>query len=167
MPAAVPVLAGQEQALAWARAERASLLACLDHAAGTGQHGRVIALTGGLAGLLRSDGPWAEAIARHQVAIGAARHLGDRLGQAGALDDLGVVRSLMDDYPAAAQDLEQALGIYRDLGHRLGQAGALIDRRPHGPAARAATRQAPRTAASAAARAAQAARRRSRFSATS
>ena len=32
IPAAVPDLAGREQALAWARAERASLLACLDHA---------------------------------------------------------------------------------------------------------------------------------------
>ena len=29
------------------------------------------------------------------------------------------------DYPAAAQDLEQALSIYRDLGDRLGQANAL------------------------------------------
>jgi tetratricopeptide (TPR) repeat protein/transcriptional regulator with XRE-family HTH domain len=127
VPAAVPDLAGSEQALAWARAERASLLACLDHAAATGQHARIIALTAGLAGLLRSDGPWAEAITRHQAALGAARHLGDRLGQAGALNDLGVVLSLMDDYPAAAQALEQALGIYRDLGNRLGQAGALSD----------------------------------------
>ena len=41
----LPVLDGREQALAWARAERASLLACLDHAAATGQHARVIALT--------------------------------------------------------------------------------------------------------------------------
>jgi tetratricopeptide (TPR) repeat protein/transcriptional regulator with XRE-family HTH domain len=125
VPAAVPDLAGSEQALAWARAERASLLACLDDATATGQHGRVIALTAGLAGLLRSDGPWAEAITRHHAAIGAARHLGDRLGQAGALNDLGVVRSLMDDYPAAAQALDQALDIYRDLGNRLGQARAL------------------------------------------
>ena len=65
IPAAVPDLAGREQALAWARAERASLLACLDHATGTGQHARVIALTAGLAGLLRLDGPWADAITRH------------------------------------------------------------------------------------------------------
>jgi tetratricopeptide (TPR) repeat protein/transcriptional regulator with XRE-family HTH domain len=127
VPAAVPGLAGSEQALAWARAERASLLACLDHATGTGQHDRVIALTAGLAALLRSDGPWAQAITRHQAAIQAAHHLGDRLGQAGALRDLGVVRWLMDDYPAAAQALEQALGLYRDLGDRLGQAGALRD----------------------------------------
>ena len=85
IPAAVPDLAGREQALAWARAERASLLACLDHATGSGQHARVIALTAGLAGLLWRDGPWADAITRHTAAIHAARHLGDRLGQANAL----------------------------------------------------------------------------------
>jgi tetratricopeptide (TPR) repeat protein len=127
IPAVVPVLAGREQALAWARAERASLLACLDHATGTGQHARVTALTAGLAGLLRHDGPWADAITRHTAAIEAARHLGDRLGQASALNDLGDVWQLMSDYPAAAQALEQALGLYRDLGDRLGQANALRD----------------------------------------
>ena len=42
MQAAVPSLADREQALAWARAERA----CLGQAAGAGQHARVIALTG-------------------------------------------------------------------------------------------------------------------------
>ena len=128
IPAAVPALAGREQALAWARAERASLLACLNHAAGTGQHARVIALTAGLAGLLRRDGPWAEAITRHTTAIQAARYLGDRLGQAGALTDLGDVRLLTSEYPASAQDLEQALGIYRDLGDRGGEAEALNKR---------------------------------------
>ena len=125
VPAAAPDLADREQALAWARAERASLLACLDHATGTGQHARVIALTAGLAGLLRRDGPWADAITRHTAAIQAARYLGDRLGQATALNGLGEVRLLTGDYPAAARAQEQALGIYCDLGHRLGQATAL------------------------------------------
>jgi tetratricopeptide (TPR) repeat protein/transcriptional regulator with XRE-family HTH domain len=125
MPAAVPALVGREQALAWARAERANLLACLDHATRTGQHARVIALTAGLAGLLRRDGPWADSVAMHMAAIKATQHLGDRLGQADALTDLGDVRRMMGDSPAAAQDLEQALGIYRDLGDRLGQANAL------------------------------------------
>ena len=125
VPVAVPGLAGHEQALAWARAERASLLACLDHATATGQYARVTALTAGLAGLLRRDGPWADAITRHTTAIQAARQLGDRLGQAGALNDLGDVRRLTGDYPAAAQVLEQALGIYHDVGDRLGQANAL------------------------------------------
>ena len=123
-PAALPALAGPEQALAWARAERASLIACLDYATGVGQHARIVALTSGLAGLLRSDGPWADAITRHTASVQAARHLGDRVGQASALNDLGVVRRQTGEYPAAAQALEQALDIYRDLGDRLGQANA-------------------------------------------
>jgi hypothetical protein len=57
IPAAVPALAGSEQALAWARAERASLLACLDYAAATGQHARVTVLTAALAGLLGATAP--------------------------------------------------------------------------------------------------------------
>jgi tetratricopeptide (TPR) repeat protein/transcriptional regulator with XRE-family HTH domain len=127
VPAAVPVLADLEQALAWARAERASLLAWLDYAAGTGQHVRVIALTAGLSGLLQVDGPWADAVARHTAAIRSARQLGDQLGQASALNDLGRVQQMAGDYPAAMRAQEEALGIYRDLGPRLGEAHALCD----------------------------------------
>ncbi len=126
-PTAVPDLADREQAVAWARAERTNLLACLDEAARAGQHARVTALTDGLAGLLRSDGPWADAMTRHTAAIQAARQIGDRRGQANALTDLGDMRWLTGDYPAAAQVLEQALGIYRDLGDRRGQANALSE----------------------------------------
>jgi len=124
-PAAVPVLADPVQALAWVRAERASLLACLDQVTGTGQHARIIALTAGVAALLSHDGPWAEAITRHATALRAARHLGDRPGQAGALTNLADVRRLTGDVSGAARDLEEALGIHRDLGNRLGQANAL------------------------------------------
>jgi len=127
MAAAVPALADDEQALSWARAERANLLACLDHATGTGQHARIIALTAGLAGLLSHDGPWAEAITRHATALRSARHLGDRPGQANALINLGDVRQRTGDYPGAAQALEEALGLSRDLGDRAGQANALTN----------------------------------------
>jgi len=124
-PAAAPALDGQGQALAWARGERANLLACLDHASRTGQHARVVALTAGLSGLLQSDGPWADAIGRHTAAIDAARRLGDRPGQADALNDRGDVLRLTGDYPAAARDLTEALAACRDLGDRSGQARAL------------------------------------------
>jgi tetratricopeptide (TPR) repeat protein/transcriptional regulator with XRE-family HTH domain len=124
-PAAVPVLADREQALTWARAERASLLACLDHATATGQHARVIALTAGIAGVLRHDGPWDQAITRWTTAVQATRHLGDRPAQACALTYLGIVRRLTGDHPAAARDLQEALGIHRDLGDRPGEAEAL------------------------------------------
>ncbi len=125
IPVTVPALVGQDQALAWLRAERASLLACLDQTTGTGQHARIIALTVGITALLRQDGPWAEAITRHATAQRAAQHLGDRAGQANALHDLGIVRRLTGDYPSAARDLEEALGISRDLDDRAGQASAL------------------------------------------
>ncbi|HUB42014.1 MAG TPA: tetratricopeptide repeat protein [Streptosporangiaceae bacterium] len=127
LPAAVPAIADTEQALAWARTERASLLACLDHATRAGQHARVMSLTAGIAGLLRRDGPWAEAITRHSAAIEAARHISDRLGEANALSDLGEAQRLTGDYRGAADALEQALGIYRDLGDLLGEANALSE----------------------------------------
>jgi tetratricopeptide (TPR) repeat protein/transcriptional regulator with XRE-family HTH domain len=123
-PAAAPDLVGPEQALAWLRAERASLLGCLDHATATGEHHRVIGLTAGLSGLLQRDGPWTEAISRFTTAIATARRVGDRLGQAGALNDLGYVRNLTGDYPAATEAHGDALGIFRDLGDRLGEANS-------------------------------------------
>jgi tetratricopeptide (TPR) repeat protein/transcriptional regulator with XRE-family HTH domain len=124
---AVPALADREHALAWVRAERASLLACLEQVTFAGQHARVVALTSGLAGILRHDGPWAEAISRHATALSAARHLGDRAGEAGALASLGRVRQLTGDYPGAIRDLQEALDTYRDLGDRPGQAGTLTN----------------------------------------
>jgi len=124
-PEAVPDLAGTAQALEWARAERPNLIACLDHAAHTGQHARVVGLTAVMATLLRQDGPWADALARHAAAVQAARHLGDRLGQANALLEAGVIRWLTGDYPGGASALEEALGISRDLGDRRGRANAL------------------------------------------
>jgi tetratricopeptide (TPR) repeat protein/transcriptional regulator with XRE-family HTH domain len=124
-PAAMPKLGSPEQALAWARAERASLLACLDHATSTAQHTRVIALTAGISGLMERDGPWADAISRHAAAVQAAHRVGDPVGQAGALNDLGAAQRLTGDYQAAAQALEQALHVYRQIGNQLGQANAL------------------------------------------
>jgi tetratricopeptide (TPR) repeat protein len=127
VPPAAPALEDAGQALAWARAERDNLLACLDHATRAGQHARVTALTAALAELLRRDGPWTEAITRHTTALQSARHLGDQPGQANTLTDLGNIRRLTDDYPGAVRALEQALAIYRDLGDRLGQANTLND----------------------------------------
>jgi tetratricopeptide (TPR) repeat protein/transcriptional regulator with XRE-family HTH domain len=121
----VPALAGTAQALSWSRAERANLLACLGCATDTGQHARVVSLTAAMASVLRHDGPWGDAMDRHATAAAAARQLGDRLGEANALNDLGLLRYLTGDSPGATQTVTAALSIYRDLGDRLGQANAL------------------------------------------
>jgi tetratricopeptide (TPR) repeat protein/transcriptional regulator with XRE-family HTH domain len=123
----VPELGDSARALAWARANRANLITCLDLSESFGQHAHVVTLTAGLATVLRRDGPWAEAITRHSAAVRAARHIGDRLCEANALTDLGDARQLAGDHAAAAAALIEALGIYRDLGEALGEANALCD----------------------------------------
>lgn len=126
-PAHAPDLPGPEAAWAWLRAERASLLAAVDHAATGTDDKRVIALTSGLATLLRTDGPWSQAIALHTAAVTAACRLGDNLGRAMALTDLGQVRRLSSDYPGAGGDQQEALELFLALGNRLGQAAALTE----------------------------------------
>ncbi|MGH4000033.1 MAG: tetratricopeptide repeat protein, partial [Pseudonocardiaceae bacterium] len=124
-PATAPELVSRSQALAWTQTERANLLACIDHANDHAQHAHVVGLTAGVASLLRNDGPWTQALELHIQAAAAARYLGDQIGEANTLTDLGGVRRLAGDYPGAAQVLEQALSLYRDLGNRLGEANAL------------------------------------------
>jgi DNA-binding SARP family transcriptional activator len=124
-PAAAPELPDGAAALAWARAERAGLGACLEHAAKAGDRGRVVALTAAMAALLQHDGPWPWAIARHEAAAAAAAGLGDRTGQASALNQVGLLRRLTGEYPAAELVLGQALGIFGDLDEQRGQAAAL------------------------------------------
>jgi hypothetical protein len=57
----------------------------------TSAYARVIALTAALAGLLRHDGPWAEAITRHTAAIQAAADLGEAVFLAVSDSDLVLV----------------------------------------------------------------------------
>ena len=126
VPAAVPALADRESALAWARSERANLLACLDPATSPAGRSHCRAHRRHRPAPTHDDAMGRRALSPgHVAAVRAAQRLGDRLGQAGALNDLGAVRRMTGDYPAAARDLEQALALYRDLGDRLGQANAL------------------------------------------
>ena len=126
-PVPTPDLPDDTQALAWARVERGNLLACLDQVSRVGQDARIVALTAGLAALLRLDGPWADAITRHAIAVQAARRVRDRPGEADALKNLAWIRNLIGDYPGAFEALAEALGVYRSLGDRPGQASALIN----------------------------------------
>ena len=72
-------------------------------------------------------GPSGRAAASHQQALELYRDLGDRLGQASALDNLGRVQRETGEYTAAAASHQQALALYRDLGHRAGQALAITN----------------------------------------
>ena len=126
-PAAIPDQAASPQATRWLRAERANLLACLDHATESGQPDRMIAFTVGLTALLRQDGPWVDAVARHQVALQAARRSGDRSHEAYFLNQIGTMRHLVGEFGASKLVLQEALGIYTDLADQLGQANTQLE----------------------------------------
>ena len=117
-----PELTGSRAALEWARAERASLLACLDHVTAAGQRARMVSLTASLATLLLRDGAWAEAMSRHAAAARAARELADAAGEAAALRHLGDARRMTGDLAGAEEALRQALAIGRRLGDQAGVA---------------------------------------------
>ena len=125
-PADMPALSTAEQARAWLRSERGNIVACHALAARQGRDRQVVALGASLAGLLRTDGPWTQALAVHAMSLTAAEHLGDRLGQADALTELGTVRRLAGHCHDAARDLRRAWMLYRDFGERPGQAYTLI-----------------------------------------
>lgn len=120
-----PELTGEKGALGWLRAERASILACIDYSVQTGDPGRVVGLTAGLASLLYRDGPHAEAVTRHTAAVRAARALGDPAVLAAAMTNLGTARGLAGDSLAAVVVLEEAVGICRGAGELAGLAAAL------------------------------------------
>jgi tetratricopeptide (TPR) repeat protein len=61
-----------------------------------------------------------------EEALGIYRQLGDKPGQAQALNILGFVRLGTGDYLGAARDLEGALRISRDTGDAVGQANSLF-----------------------------------------
>ena len=90
--------------------ERANLLACIGYATTQVQPARLIALTAALAAFLLQEGPWHQAAALHDTAATTAHHHGDRRGEAWALRDLGRVRSVTGNYPAATSLLELSPG---------------------------------------------------------
>jgi tetratricopeptide (TPR) repeat protein/transcriptional regulator with XRE-family HTH domain len=118
--------ASPQDALAWLELERPNLAACADHAARI-RHPHSVALSHALHPFLLSAGHWDQALRIHRSALGTARHLGDRLGQAHALHDLGVVQRSRGEYAAAATSLAEALATYREIGDRAGTAYSLND----------------------------------------
>jgi tetratricopeptide (TPR) repeat protein len=124
--AAAPELTDDQDALAWLRAERANVLACLDYATAQPMPERVVALTAGLSELLRRDGPWSEAVRRHKMAAQAALELADKPGQAGALLSLADGLWLTGNFQAAAQTAIRAFVMFGELSDQLGEANASV-----------------------------------------
>ncbi len=122
----VPDISGQDAALAWLKAEHGSLLACAYFAHRTQDRARLVRLVSAIATFLRHSGPWNQAAQLDGLAVEAARHDGDRAGEASALANLGVISYLTGDYQDSRGALTGSLAIYREIGDRLGEAEALM-----------------------------------------
>ena len=124
-PASAPQLATSSEAAAWLESERPNLHATVNYAATKKMPLHAIAIAAAMGGFLRARGHWDQAAEQYQTALIAAREAGDLPGQAGVLDELGLLQQLTSDYPAATATLAEAIGLFRDLGDLPGQAYAL------------------------------------------
>ena len=124
-PASAPQLATSSEAAAWLESERPNLHAAVNYAATSKMPLHAITIATAMGGFLRARGHWDQAAEQYQTALIAAREAGDLPGQAGVLDELGLLHQLTSDYPAATATLAEAIGLFRDLGDLPGQAYAL------------------------------------------
>ena len=117
-----PVLDDRASAAEWLDAELANLLAV----AHEDQPRHTLHLSGALHRHLRTRGRYTNAVALHGHAAATARRVGDRQGEQNALNRLGHVRRMREDYGAAIDCFEQALHISRAIGDRGGEHDALF-----------------------------------------
>jgi DNA-binding SARP family transcriptional activator len=123
-PASAPALADCHAALAWFAAERDNLVAAGQLCA-VRRPRRVGALASGVAAYVELSGGWTQAAELHEAAVRIARELGDPIGEAEALLDLGRIRELSGD-PVGAEHYRCALDLFREHGSRLGEAKASL-----------------------------------------
>jgi tetratricopeptide (TPR) repeat protein/transcriptional regulator with XRE-family HTH domain len=113
-----PDLSTHAQAAAWLETERPNLHAAVDYAAANGRRQHAVQIPAAMGDFLRMHGHWDQSAALHRTALAAARKAGDRAGEAITLHELGILRTLTGDYPAAAASLAQAVALYDSLGDR-------------------------------------------------
>ena len=123
-PGGAPPVTSSQQAAAWLESERPNLYAAVNYAAVEAMPLHAITIATAMGGFLRAGGYWDQAARQYRTALSAARQAGDLPGQAGTLDELGLLQQLTGDYPAATASLAEAIELFRDLGDLPGQAFA-------------------------------------------
>ena len=118
-------LGGVDEALAWYDDERGNLAAAVRQAAVAGLDEVAWRLPPTLFPVFNRRSSWAECVTMHRVAVQSARKVGDRLGEAWVLNQLGFALARLRD-PEAFGLLEQALTIRQELGDTRGEAQTAI-----------------------------------------
>jgi tetratricopeptide (TPR) repeat protein/transcriptional regulator with XRE-family HTH domain len=124
-PVAVPALTAEADAAAWLEAERSSLVAVTEYAAGQGWPRHATQLAALLFRHLDIRGHYPDALAIHGSALRAARQAGDQTAEGEAMRHLAAVRMRQRLYQEAADCYRQAVALCREAGAGAGEARAL------------------------------------------
>jgi tetratricopeptide (TPR) repeat protein len=125
VPKSVPDLSALGNSVSWMTTERLNLYVAARYAARHGLDAHAAAIPAAMHGFLRGQGYWDQALILYEVALEAARAVGDQLAEASARTDLGDIQSMSGDHVTAAASLQRALEAYRADGDLLGEANAL------------------------------------------
>ncbi|MEU3604436.1 tetratricopeptide repeat protein [Streptomyces sp. NPDC035033] len=118
------LFADRTAALTWLDAERSNLIAAVPRLA-TGAPRAVLFLTSALNVYVHQRRRFHDALAIGASAVTAARELGDRQGEARALNNLGLALRKVRRFDEAIAHHTQAADVYREFGNRQGEARAL------------------------------------------
>jgi len=113
-------LADHGAAMAWFAAEHHVLIGIIKRTSGFDVH--LVQLTWALSPYLAYSGYWQERVGVHEIALAAARRLGDVRSQANTQRLLGTARINLGRYDRADSSLRAALDLYGELADRSGQA---------------------------------------------
>ncbi len=116
---------GRDAALEWLDAERASLVAAASMAADTGRDQAAMRLPLLLAEYLRWRRRFDDWLPAATISLDTARRLGDRRGEADALNNLGNALRQVRRFDEAITACQDAAAIYRDTGDQHGEGDAL------------------------------------------
>lgn len=109
-------------AMSWCEAERPTIVRLTHDAAQRNMHDLAWRLPTTLWGFLSLRNHWADLINTHQVALASSRALGDRVGQAIVLNNLGVAKANVGRPDHAHTLLCQALALRKEVGDTWGLA---------------------------------------------
>lgn len=117
--------AGQDGALAWLDAERSSLVAAVGMADRIGKHQIAFDLSTALFEYLRWRRYADECLAVAAIGVNAARSLGDRNSEAGALNNLGLALQAVRRFDEAVASHRNAAALSKMTGERHAEGAAL------------------------------------------
>jgi tetratricopeptide (TPR) repeat protein/transcriptional regulator with XRE-family HTH domain len=117
-----PDFADYAAAMAWCERERPAVVQLTHDAAERRMHDLAWRLPTALWGFFSLRNRWADLIDTHQVALASARAAGDRLGQAIALNNLGIAMANSGEPEHAHTLLSQALLLRKEIGDVWGEA---------------------------------------------